>query len=524
MTLAPWQDVLDAVLDTCARQGRPDLARELGRLRARLADPGLRVLVVGEPNHGKSQLVNALVNAPVCAVGDDVSTTAATVVRYADEPSAVLVGPSTRTPVRVNELATRTGHGAAEVGLPRRLLAGGLVLVDAPPGEEPRDADVVVLATQASGELTAAELDLLRRASTWCPEIVVAQTKIDLTPHWRETARRNRALLAEAGVPATLLPVSAALRLHAAGADDQPLNAESGFADLVRHLRTTAAAKTTGLAHRAAALAVHHAATQLVDALRGRVKAGHGAAAARCQTLLADDFADLTADLDFDLRDRARRILREIDAAFDDADPATQWSEFDEWLHDQLTAAADANFSWLLQRCQWTADKIAHDFPRNEAVSTEDSWAHPDTELGRPRWDEFTLSQRAFTGLRGSYGGVLMFGLVTSLTIGLPLFNPISLGAGLLFGGKSIHEEGENRLRRRQAAARSSAQRHVDDFFLRYGRDSRATVRQIQRGLRDHIAGVTAEGERHQREIRHELERLTALHARMSSGPRGITA
>ncbi len=558
MTAPPWLDVLDSIIGACTNHGRPDLVHRLRRQRARLLDPSLRVLVVGEPNQGKSQLVNALVNAPVCAVDDDVSTTVPTVVRHSAQPSAVLVGPSRRTPVPINRIAEPIGDGgavvAAEVGIPRRLLANGLVLVDAPPGHVPDDADVVVLASEANRELSDAELALLDQVSTWCPEIVVALTKIDLTPRWRDVAHGNRARLAAAGVPATVLPVSATLRLQAADTDDHALNAESGFTDLVERLQAIAAVKPARLAPREAALAVHAAAAQLVTALRAELadpdvdgpRPARDAdelrrAATRCQTTLADDFADLTSDLEFDLRDRARRILREIDAAFDTADPSRQWDEFDDWLRAELAGAADANFSWLLQRCQWIADKAAHGFPHQPAAVPieQDAWGYGDAgELDRPRLEGFSLSQRAFTGLRGSYGGVLMFGLVTSLTIGLPLFNPISLGAGLLFGGKSIHEEGETRLRRRQAAAKAAAQRHVDDFFLRFGKDSRDTVRHIQRGLRDHFAGLaaelqermtaaaqarTAERERRHREIRAELERLVALHARIT-GPLEITA
>ena len=44
----------------------------------------MRVLVVGEFKQGKSQLVNALVNAPVCPVDDDIATAVPTVVRHAE--------------------------------------------------------------------------------------------------------------------------------------------------------------------------------------------------------------------------------------------------------------------------------------------------------------------------------------------------------------------------------------------------------------------------------------------------------
>ena len=62
---------------------------------------------------------------------------------------------------------------------------------------------------------------------------------------------------------------------------------------------------------------------------------------ARWQTMLSDEVADLTADLDYDLRDRTRRILREADEYFEVADPAKDWPEFEEWLRENLRAAAE---------------------------------------------------------------------------------------------------------------------------------------------------------------------------------------
>jgi hypothetical protein len=79
-----------------------------------------------------------------------------------------------------------------------------------------------------------------------------------------------------------------------------------------------------------------------------------------------------------------------------------------------------------------------------------------------------------------------MFGLITSLA-GLPLINPISLGAGAAFGGKSIKDESEARLKRRQGTAKATAQRHIDDFFLACGKESKDLSRQVQRLLRDYI-------------------------------------
>src|SRR6266545_1912668 len=73
---------------------RPDLASRLVITRKRLLDPAFHVFVVGEFKQGKSSLVNALLNAPVCPVDDDIATSAPTAVRYGEEPkAAVLLKP-----------------------------------------------------------------------------------------------------------------------------------------------------------------------------------------------------------------------------------------------------------------------------------------------------------------------------------------------------------------------------------------------------------------------------------------------
>src|ERR1700759_5796543 len=70
---------------------RPDLAARARQALQRLQNPRVRVLVVGEFKQGKSMLVNALLNAPICPIDDDISTSVPTVVRYAESPSVTLV-------------------------------------------------------------------------------------------------------------------------------------------------------------------------------------------------------------------------------------------------------------------------------------------------------------------------------------------------------------------------------------------------------------------------------------------------
>jgi hypothetical protein len=554
--MAPlWLDVLDETIQACAVYRRADLAGQLRRKRGQLLDPTLRVLVAGEAKQGKSQLINALVNAPVCAVGDDLTTRVPAVVGYAEQP-AITTGAS--------------GH--AEIGVPRELLRTGLILVDTPPlgGLDQgllAQVDAILLACDASGPLSAGEVAFLRDAARRCPNVILAVTKTDLCPQWKSVVERDRDLLAAAGIPARLVPVSAALRLRAAGANDVRLNAESGFPDLVRFLTADVRAKAVRWAPRGAAAVVGAALEELAAPLRAErstVDADYALGAEwelreaqrrfdelrrhslRWQNTLSDEIADLISDIEYDLRDRTRQIVRAVDEFFDSADPAAVWDGFEPWLVENLRAAAEANFAWLVARADWIARQIAAGFPeyRDGALPRTSFRVPPDVfdgaaDLAEPASGHFGFGHKVFTGMRGSYGGLVMFGLLTSLA-GFPLVNAVSLGAGALFGGKSLRDEGENRRLRRQVGAKAAVQRHIEDFFLKFSKDCRDVVRQVHRTLRDHFTAVAeemqdaliesarvakqnadrgaAERNRRNQEIERELDALASLHGRVAVG------
>ncbi|MEU2612504.1 dynamin family protein [Micromonospora sp. NPDC007271] len=599
MVTAIWLDVLDEIARTCSAHGRGDLLQTVRQKRAQLLDPKLRVLVIGESHQGKSQLINAIVNAPACPVGDGRTTLLPTVVQHAEVPSAAVVHappPSApgrsvgtmvpvtgeRIPVALDQVAAgvaaalgrRPGGGAAhvEIGLPRALLGAGLVLVDTPGADEvaalnaagpaaaPAWADTVLLVSDSTRELSAGELTMLLHVTRSHPNVVVVQTKTDLVADWRVVAERNRQHLADAGVPAPVVPVSAALRLRAAAADDKQLNAESGFHVLIARLRQDLAGKSDRLARAAVGVTARTVVEQLAAPMRaelasqeaeeqsGPISRLHAAqrevdelrrCTTRWQNTLADEMTDLIADIEYDLRDRTRQILRTVEEAFDTADPLVSWDVFQEWLERSLVEAAEANHEWLVQRCDWATRRVAATFARYGAdVLPPWSMATPADlgdrlpEIERPHIDRFTPSQKLLTGMRGSYGGLLMVGLATTLA-GMSMINPLSVGVGALLGGKSIRDESRQLLRRRQAVVKTAIQRHVDDFFVQVTKDRREAVRQVQRMLRDHFTALTEElqeaiiqsfrsakqaadteaavREQRQREIRAKMTRLAGL-------------
>ena len=129
--------------------------------------------------------------------------------------------------------------------------------------------------------------------------------------------------------------------------NDQALNAESGFAELVRfvadqvgggaanRIAAEAAGEVLGVCDQIgaqfeaerAALADPAAAQGVIDALnrtKERVESLRTAAAKWTQTL-NDGVADLNSDIDHDLRNRIRHITQEADDAIENVDPADTW-------------------------------------------------------------------------------------------------------------------------------------------------------------------------------------------------------
>ncbi|GIF05456.1 P-loop NTPase family protein [Actinoplanes siamensis] len=592
-----WLDVLDATIRACHQHGRSEMAEWLSRRRAQLLHPELRVLVVGAAQQGKSQLINALINAEVCGAG------VPTVVRNAASPGAHLirrgspdadwtaeVGLQDRIPLALDALGPAIGEAAArlpagapvhaEVHVPRSLLAGGLVLIDTPPlpglpGPADRavrtvsdlatsaGADLVVYACEAGRGLTDQELGVLRGLARFFPGLLVVFTKTDYAVDWRRHLADNRTRLTRAGVPAATTAVSATLRLHALRAGDATLNAESGFPELVTHLQRMVAAKPDELARQTVSRLGRVALEDLAGPLREQLTAQRDAGvpdavarlhatqrrlddlrkcAVRWQNTLSDEIGDLMSDVEHDLRERTKAVLAQAEEFFADADPAKIWDEFEPWLRRSLQELAETSTSWLAERTEWMAHQVAGQFPAEAGevlpppalVAAGDGFDDAVPGLDAPPVAKFGPGQKLFIGLRGSYGGVVMFGLVTSLA-GMSLINPISISGGAIFGGKTIRDESKQLLKKRQAEAKALVARHVDDVFARLNKEARDSVRRVQRALRDHFTAVTedlqetimdslrnakaaadqdaAAREQHGRRIQQEITALAQLHS-----------
>jgi Skp family chaperone for outer membrane proteins/GTPase SAR1 family protein len=546
--------IVDLGRQAATAYARPDLTTRLVTSRKRLSDPAFHVFVIGEFKQGKSSLVNALLNAPVCPVDDDIATSVPTAIRFGDPPSAaVLFDPGgdpsdpDREPIReeiavdrvagyVTEAADPAGErqvSSVEVSLPRKLLSDGLVIVDTPGvgglgsahsaatiGALPL-ADAVVFVSDASQEFTGPELEFLQTARRMCPNIVCVLTKIDFYPAWRKIRDLNVGHLARHGVTAEILCVSSSLRIHALRANDRELNRESGFPQLANYLQNTIAANAERLSVRSAANDVVAVAAmlesqfqnerqalddpdqaqQVVDNLtEAKAKAERlRSGVSKWQQTLSDGVVDLQADVDHDLRGRLRQVTRQADEALEASDPADTWDDFQAWLYRRVAEDVVHNYTFLHARAQELTVRVAEHFGEDgvgivvdldvanptEVLTTVD--ANTDVDIRK-----MGVGTQGLAALRGSYGGLLMFGMLGRMA-GLAMANPATIIIGLFMGRSALRGEKERQLSMRRGQARQAHRKYTDEVSFVVGKDSRDTLRRVQRQMRDFFAARAEE-------------------------------
>jgi hypothetical protein len=374
-------------------------------------------------------------------------------------------------------------------------------------------AAAVLVVTDATQEFTAPEMAFLRSAAALCPNVVCVVTKTDASPEWRRVVELDRAHLARAGVGGPVFAVASPLALLALRRKDRELHEESGLGPLFDHLRREVLERAEALAQRSLAHDLTTATEQLGLAVRselagledpsGRealVKELEAARAAveelrrrssRWQQLLNDGVTDLMADIDYDVRDRSRAVTREAEEFIESHDPGPMWDQVTEWLEQRIAAAVTDSFVWAEQRSDWLAGQVVEQFARDGGAAAPELSIGNSADVlsavvGIPTIDAgyLKLRERFLIGVRGSYSGVLMTGLVTSLA-GMALINPVSLAAGVLLGRKAFNDDKAQRLQRRQTEAKNVVRRHLEEVVFQVGKQLKDRLRQVQRTLRD---------------------------------------
>lgn len=540
-------ELIDHTSRIAEANDRGDLVERLARAKSRVTDPQIRVVVAGQLKQGKSQLLNSLLNVPVARVGDDESTVLATMVSYGETARAKLIvargdgeePEAVEIPMAdlKNDLRRAPQAGGrevlrVEVTAASPLLRNGLAFVDTPGvgghgqphlsatlGLMP-DADAVLMCSDTSQEFTEPEMTFMRQAFEICPVATIVATKTDLYPHWRQIVEANRAHLQRAGLSVPMIPASSLLRSHAIALNDKELNEESNFPAIVKFLSEEVLARQKDRIRDYAVNEIYSAAEHLTlkvsaelsalndpgtrdrlkEDLERRKQEAQDALqqTALWQQVLNDGIADLTADVDHDLRGRFRVISQHIEKVIDSCDPTQHWAEIGAELENAVATAVGDNFVWAHQRAEALAAEVARTFvdagldavnmpqldPRRMGADLGEMKSLSNLEA-----KQLSKGRKLTMGMQGSYGGVLMFGMMTSFA-GLGMFNPISLGAGLLMGRTAYKENVENRMQRVRNEAKLNTRRFIDDTQFAVGKESRDRLKAVQRQLRDHYREI----------------------------------
>jgi hypothetical protein len=475
MTSAELNNVLDQANRLAGAAGRPELIERLARARAQVTARQLRVVVVGAPDQGATSLVHVLDRT----VPDRRAGTS-----FADVPAR---------------------PGADQPRLP-----------------EPGSADVVLFVSEAGHEYGPAELDALARIQAQGTAVAGVLTKIDLYPRWNDVQRANRWRLQAAGLDSPtipLLPVSSALCEDGRQRGDESLTVASGVPQLLEFLRDRIATRVDPALRDSVLGEVRAVTDQLgtlwnreLDVLRSSGKSPQDrqkraiAQLDRCQQLsanwqlaLGDGVTELMSQVDFDLRERLREVMEGAEEDIAKADPARDWERFDGEVRGKVDNGVRANFQVATDRSRRLAEQVAAKLAGNQdgsptgVVLPDILLEDPDDALRRvkpmERPDSGGVFARVVNSVRGSYGGILMVGVLTSLA-GLSLISVWSVAAGVLLGLFTFWEDRKSGKERGKAEAKMAVSKLMDSVNFRVGDELRAQLRAVHRTLRDHFTEV----------------------------------
>ena len=523
---------------------RPDLNQRTHAAANRYADQTCTVAVVGEFKMGKSSMVNAIANAPLCPVDDDVATAKPLEIRNSAEPMAAIVYKPEedenkrrmreidfeQIPSYVTEPPTADDAESValvRVGLPRKLFAGGLALIDTPGvgglGSAHTaltmsvlpSADAVLFVSDASQELTAPEIDFLDVVISMCQNVTLVMPKIDFYPQWRRIRELNQGHLKRRGLDIPIIPVSTVLRQMAVDTKDAELNVESGYSELIAHLRDTLVQQTQSTARAEYAQTLRSILDELEPQLQSEFAVLNDPEesarqvrdlemqkeqaqslrnqAARWQQSLSDGTTDLNSDVEHDLRSRFREVVKDAELAVEGNDPAKTWDDFSAWLTDRVNTAIVQNYSLLHQRSIQLAERVSTHFDADhQAVTDQLQINDPSVMQAAPTFEDSGMSEgkgafgSGFTILRGGMGGMVMVGVLGAAA-------PIALAAWVapaiagLVGRKTLKEEKDRALTQRRLQAKQSVRKYTDEAQFVASKEARDALRQINRQLRDHF-------------------------------------
>ncbi|CUU59563.1 Dynamin family protein [Parafrankia irregularis] len=441
-------------------------------------------------------------------------------------------------------LGTGSGTGpvsSAQVGVPRQLLAQGLTLLDTPglnggladghaaaTLDAAVSADAVLFVSDAGQELTAPELDLIRRLVRQGGTVLLAITKIDACPHWRRVVAANREHLRRAGLDLTVFPLGAPLRLRALRDHRPDLDTESGYPALVTHLRheivAPRRARLERLARATAADALRQLLTELeteraaladprhdagdraaglAAAVRDASRMGEPAAVWRQE--LSQQYPEMTLRCRDGLAASIRTLHARAEERITASDPSEQWDELRSWLFQAVNETLLDHRQQIRSEGTTLVDTVTQAFeaaagPVRELLATAVDRPLPTVEDVRGL--EFTqstgfdlLAQGARGGSVGmvivSAGGALasIAGLAALTTV----LAPVGIGALVMLGRRTIASVRANERRAHQAHAKEAARQYIEQAGRIIAQDATVVCEQLRVSLHQALTGLATE-------------------------------
>jgi GTP-binding protein EngB required for normal cell division len=388
---------LDAALselsEIASAIGAKSLALRLGgEVRDTLAAERLEVLFVGEFNHGKTTLVNALLGAPLLPTGVTPTTAVAHRLSFAETPSARAVFDAGETEALGFEELARFSAGAPGRGAPRQIdlaypaaiLRSGLVLLDTPGVNDVAGAltteqyitraDVVVFVLDAGQPVKDSERSFIERhfQGERANKVLFVIAKADI---WSE-AERVSALeyvqrrLAEIVERPKVLAVSAKLALSGGEGGVLELGRELGrllesdrrqaaLESAARQGLTLAALLERGLEVRRRAAALDAASLErTVEQLRTRAASPAESGEAR-QLSVLDEAAAIKAWARRDLEAFCTDVLAKLPALLDPASATDVQKELGPFLEQTFSKWAEAEIAEISEALERLAERAA---------------------------------------------------------------------------------------------------------------------------------------------------------------------
>jgi GTPase SAR1 family protein len=536
-------ELLGELVDIATSMSRDDVVDIVAGLNARASRPDTYVVVMGEFKQGKSSLVNALVDNDLCPTDDDTATAVVTIVHHDAEPSATIRhrGSSDAEACSIGAAKAAVLDGCrgddpvetVEFGLPHALLATGITLVDTPGvgglngGHSAATmaflpfADAVLFVSDATAELSAAELEWFRVAVERCKVTVPVLTKTDLVPAWRKIMEIDTAHLRAAGSTSTINACSA--RAYALGVrlTDAELRTTSGIPALRSLLAKRVADPARERADKSVRTQARVLGRNLMEQIRaefvldndpdGETKQQMAAAQTRLQHLkgpgskwvqaLNDASSDISNASSFQFRGAMRDLGQTLDPRVEALQSADDWDAFAASLQRDLAAGVAAVFAEVDRRFdelrgtlyEMVAEELNAAAGERRVSAVDVSAFFATTALDAP---DVGKKGTATTAVRGAQSGLTMFGFLSQIlptaASALLLSSPITIALSGYFAGKAVIDARKRSLTTRRNQLKQGARKVIDDAQFELSNRISELTRTNTRELRDELGEVIA--------------------------------